>query len=247
VLIVRTAGSSRQDWTAWVRPRIEPVRSISIPHTECILESTSGNFSWIRNRRRRTRSDEFALFISAVCLDEREAPIPGTFQAQVRSMTNVDSGEFVNFDDIRFEFVDPAIRFAEIRMVGLEIDGTGATGTVAQHGFNNWSGTFFLTSDGSRYAFNEAFNGPRGTNNHDLLLADYWIVDFESLREGGRDPEGRVLAAPSERYGSVEGYLSTKQITRDVSHTRRTRATTESRRYTAAGPDSIYEVRLNYR
>lgn len=247
VLIVRTAGSSRQDWAAWVRPRIERVRSISIPHAECMLESTSGNFSWIRNRRRRVRSDEFALFISAVSLDESEVPIPGTFQAQVRSMTNVDSGEFVNFDDIRLEFVDPAIRYAEIRMIGLEIDGTGATSRVAEHGFNNWSGTFFLTSDGSRYAFNEAFNGPRGTNNHNLLLADYWIVDFERLRDGGRDPEGRVLTAPGERYGSVEEYLSGKRITRDVSRTTRTSATTESRRYTAAVPDSIYEVRLNYR
>jgi hypothetical protein len=246
VLIVRTAGNSGQDWAAWVRPRIEQVRSINIPHAQCILESTSGNSGWIRNRRRRTRSDELGFFINAVCLDEREVPIPGTFQAQFRSATDVDSGDFAG-PAIDLEFVDPAIRYAEIRMIGLEIDGTGATAGLAEYGFNNWSGTFFLTSDGSRYAFNQAYDGPRSTNNHDLLFADYWIVDFDRFLEGGRDPVGRAISSPSESFGSVEAYLTDRQIKREIRQTSRPTITTESRRYTAAGPDSIYEVRVNYR
>ena len=162
-------------------------------------------------------------------------------------MTGVDSGEFANFDDINFEFTDPAIRSAEVRMIGLEIDGTGATHNIAEHGFNNWSGTFFLTADGSRYEFNDAYDGPRGTNRHNLLLADYWVIDFENLRDGGRDPEGRLIRSPGSEYGSVGEYLETKEIEREVRRTVRTRATTESRLYTASGPDSIYEVRVNYR
>jgi hypothetical protein len=247
VLIVRSAGDSGKDWAGWVRPRIEPVRAIRIPQANCLLESTSGRRQRVRNRRRRWGSDEFALFANVVCLDEREVPIDGSFQAFQDSVTDVDSGDIANLDGINFEFTDPAIRYVEVRMIGLEIDGAGATHNIAQHGFNNWSGTFFLTSDGSRYEFNHSYNGPRGGNNHNLLLADYWIVDFENLRDRGRDPVGRTIRSPESEYGSVQEYLDDKNIAREITHVAGPTPFSEIRRYTAAGPDSIYEVDISYR
>ncbi|MGR3513654.1 MAG: hypothetical protein ACU0GG_12905 [Paracoccaceae bacterium] len=235
VLISRAGRTSGRDWTAWVQPRIDRARTLTIPQINCIQESGGGG------------SDELALCLLIIGYDERNQPVPGAFHSVVQSRTGVDSGEVRTFDDLDFIFDNSEVARVEVRMLGAEMDGAGRTSRLAQHVSNEWVGNIMLgevSTLGQFYEFASTPNGPRIRNRHDTLFIDYWEIDLRRWFTGGRDPESGVVA-PSLPRMPIEDYFETRNQTRTISVARRSGLTTETRTYTKGGSTS-YSVTVTY-
>lgn len=245
VLMVEAGVGSGQDWAAWSRPVIDARREIAFTGFRCILESTSGWSDFRRRRRRSWSSDEFALLVHVLGFDEAGAE-QGYADAQFRATTSVDSGESFSFAPMVFGFAPSEVRHLEVRMVGLEIDGAGATDYLAEYAFNSWVGTTFLPGDGTRYSFNSAYYGPRSGNEHNRLAADYWRVDSDRMLSGGVEPPG-LWVPPARAPASVEAYLGEIGISRSIARSAFEDMTMESRRYRNGSHYSDYVINIAYR
>ncbi len=247
VLIVESGTNSAQDWAAWVNPTIEARRRITVRNLFCILESTSG-WSARRRRLRRNRfSDEVALMVLMRGVDPARN-FTDFAVTELRTSTGVDSAEVVGVNPIDATFSGDTTRVL-IWVKGLEIDGSGATASLAQTAFNDWAGNIFFHpnvhagDESAHWSFSDAGNG-----SHNVLFEDYWAVAVDNFEAGGVPAdEFDVIGRRSGEPSSVEAYLNARSISRQISVNRSTSMTIETRWYQAQNEYSDYSFDVVYR